>query len=81
MGYIITINSESKQALAFLEYAKSLDFVKIKEEKTALVSPTTTLNQQQEKFKKKFIKALQEAKDIRAGKKKAIPLKDFLDEL
>ncbi|AEK23407.1 hypothetical protein [Capnocytophaga canimorsus] len=79
MGYIIKINSESKQALAFLEFAKSLDFVKVTKEKTALVSPT--LNPQQEKFKKKFVKALQEVKDIRAGKKKARNLDEVLNEL
>lgn len=47
MGYIIKINSESKQALAFLEFAKSLDFVKVTKEKTALAKPATALNPQQ----------------------------------
>jgi hypothetical protein len=39
------------------------------------------LSKKEEAFKKKFLKALQEAEDIRAGKIKAGNLDDLLNEL
>lgn len=49
MGYIVTINSESKQALDLVSFLKSLDFVSVKKEtkKTALAKPATALNSKQ----------------------------------
>lgn len=71
----LILNGTAKDLKLLLDISKKIGIdLKVVEEKTAL-------NPQQEKFKKKFVKALQEAKDIRAGKKKAIPLQDFLDEL
>ncbi len=81
MGYIIKINSESSIATNLINYLKTFDFVTVTKEKTALAKPATALNPQQEKFKKKFAKALQEVKDIRAGKKKARNLDEVLNEL
>lgn len=79
MPVTITINDNSKQALAFLEYAKSLDFVKIKEEKTVLAS--STLNTQQEKFKKRMRKNLQQVELLKKGKLRTQPLDEFLNSL
>lgn len=55
MGYIITINSESKQALDLVKYLKNLDFVKVKKEKDVLTKPEkkSTVND-----KEKLIEAL-----------------------
>lgn len=81
MSVTLIINDNSKQALAFLKYAKSLDFVKIKKEKTVLTESEITLNPQQEKFKKRFTKALQNLEDARAGKVETQSLDDFLNSL
>ena len=78
MGYIIKINSESKQALAFLDYAKKLGF-KVSKEKTALASPA--LNPQQEKFKKRMRRNLQQVELLKKGKLKTQPLDEFLNSL
>lgn len=75
MEYIITINPKNAQAKAFLEYAKKLDFLSVTEKKANVYT------NKEEEFRKNLKEALQEAKDIRAGKKKAIPLEDFLNKL
>ena len=94
MAYTITITSNSPQALAFLEYVKTLSFVKFTETKSKEKAPAkakakaglakpepAVLSKKEEAFKKKFLKALQEAEDIRAGKIKAGNLDDLLNEL
>ena len=94
MAYTITITSNSPQALAFVEYVKTLSFVKFTETqskekapakakaKAGLAKPEpAVLSKKEEAFKKKFLKALQEAEDIRAGKIKAGNLDDLLNEL
>lgn len=59
MGYIVTINSESKQALALLEIVKSFDFTKVKKiKKTALSKPKITKNNDLTDEDKDFIMAL-----------------------
>lgn len=81
MGYIIKVNSESKQALAFLEFAKSLDFVKVTKEKTTLAKPATALNSQQEKFKRRLKNSIKSLEEARAGKVETQSLDDFLKSL
>jgi len=94
MAYTITITSNSPQALAFVEYLKTLSFVEFTEThpkekdptkakaKAGLAKPEpAVLSKKEEAFKKKFLKALQEAEDIRAGKIKAGNLDDLLNEL
>ena len=94
MAYTITITSNSPQALAFVEYVKTLSFVKFTETKSKEKAPAkakakaglakpepAVLSKKEEAFKKKFLKALQEAEDIRAGKIKAGNLDDLLNEL
>ena len=94
MAYTITITNNSPQALAFVEYVKTLSFVKFTETqskekapakakaKAGLAKPEpAVLSKKEEAFKKKFFKALQEAEDIRAGKIKAGNLDDLLNEL
>ena len=94
MAYTITITNNSPQALAFVEYVKTLSFVKFTETqskekasakaktKAGLAKPEpAVLSKKEEAFKKKFLKALQEAEDIRAGKIKAGNLDDLLNEL
>lgn len=82
MGYIVTINSESKQALALLEIVKSFDFAEVKKiKKTALAKPTRVYTEKEEKFKKMLTQGLKEMKAIRSGKMKAGKLEDLLNEL
>ena len=94
MAYTITITNNSPQALAFVEYVKTLSFVKFTETqskekapakakaKAGLAKPEpAVLSKKEVAFKKKFLKALQEAEDIRAGKIKAGNLDDLLNEL
>ena len=95
MAYTITITSNSPQALAFVKEAEKLDFavvtkIKVTKEKApakakakvGLAKPEpAVLSKKEEAFKKKFLKALQEAEDIRAGKIKAGNLDDLLNEL
>ena len=94
MAYTITITNNSPQALAFVEYVKTLSFVKFTETKSKEKAPAkakakaglakpepAVLSKKEEAFKKKFLKALQEAEDIRAGKIKAGNLDDLLNEL
>ena len=92
MAYTITITSNSPQALAFVKEAKKLNFAvvtKTKEKapakaktKAGLGKPEpATLSKKEETFKKKFLKALQETADVRAGKKEAIPFEDFINEI
>lgn len=94
MAYTITITNNSPQALAFIEYVKTLSFVKFTETKSKEKAPAkakakaglakpepAVLSKKEEAFKKKFLKALQEAEDIRAGKIKAGNLDDLLNEL
>lgn len=58
MEYIITINPKNAQAIAFLEYAKKLDFLKVTEKKANVYT------KKEEEFRKNLKKALQEAKDV-----------------
>lgn len=85
MSVTITLNNNSPQALAFVEFAKKLDFLKVtetKKTKTGLAKPEPRVyNAQQEKFRRKFVKALKQADEIRAGKIKAGNLDDLLNEL
>lgn len=75
MGYIITIESESKQALAFLDYARSLDFVRISKGKPIVY------HKEQEAFKKRMRKNLQQVALHKKGKLKTDSLDDFLNSL
>lgn len=82
MVYIVTINSESKQALALLEIVKSFDFAEVKKiKKTALAKPTRVYTKKEEEFRKNFKEALLEVKKIRSGKSKARNLDEVLNEL
>ena len=94
MAYTITITSNSPQALAFVEYLKTLSFVEFTETqpkekapakakaKAGLAKPEPAVSSQKdETFRKKFLKALQETADVRAGKKEAIPFEDFINEI
>lgn len=69
MGYIIKINSESKQALAFLKFAKSLDFVKVTKEKTALAQPDVLDEDGLTAEDRKFITALSKKTKKAAAKR------------
>ena len=79
MTYTITIDN-SPQALSFIEFVKNLDFVSITKTKKNSTKSNVVLNEQKE-LKKRFFKALEEADDIRAGKKEAIDLDELLNEL
>ncbi|GIZ15058.1 hypothetical protein [Capnocytophaga catalasegens] len=85
MGYIININSESKQALAFIEFAKTFDFTeitKVKTKKTALGKPETgTYNAEQQAFRKRMRRNLQQIELLKKGKLKTQPLDEFLKSL
>ncbi|MDO4729496.1 MAG: hypothetical protein Q4B43_10905 [Bacteroidota bacterium] len=72
MGYIIKINSESSIATNLIKYLKTFDFVTVTKEKTALASPTTALNPQQEKFKKMLRQGLKEMKNFREKEQKEL---------
>lgn len=69
----ITIKQQTPEALAFLEYAKTLRFLKIEE--------TQGLTPREQKFKKMLKEGLKEMKAIRTGKMKAGKLEDLLNEL
>lgn len=69
----ITIKQQTPEALAFLEYAKTLRFLKVEE--------TKKTPPQEQKFKKMFKQGLKEMKAIRTGKMKAGKLEDLLNEL
>ena len=94
MAYTITITSNSPQALAFIEYLKTLSFVEFTETqpkekapakakaKAGLAKPEPRVyNEQQKEFRKMLLKGLKEMKAIRAGKMKAGNLDDLLNEL
>lgn len=88
MAYTLTITNESPQALAFIKEAKKLDFVKITKTKktkpkveTSVGDESRVYNAQQEKFRRKLLKALKQADDVRTGKIKAGKLDDLLNEL
>ena len=87
MPYAITIINDTPQALAYVEKAKKLDFVKVTKtkqlsnKKTALAKPTRILTQKEKQFKKMLMQGLNEMKAIRAGKMKAGNLDDLLNEL
>ncbi len=94
MAYTITITNDSPQALAFVEYVKTLSFVKFTETqskekapakakaKAGLAKPEPRVyNEQQKEFRKMLLKGLKEMKAIRAGKMKAGNLDDLLNEL
>ena len=87
MPYTITIINDTPQALAYVEKAKKLDFVKVTKtkqlsnKKTALAQPTRILTQKEKQFKKMLMQGLNEMKAIRAGKMKAGNLDDLLNEL
>lgn len=94
MAYTITITNNSPQALAFVEYVKTLSFVKFTETqskekapakakaKAGLAKPEPRVyNEQQKEFRKMLLKGLKEMKAIRAGKMKAGNLDDLLNEL
>ncbi len=77
MPYIITITNDSPQALAYVEKAKKLDFVKVTKTKEA----NRTLTPKEKEFKKMFMQGLKEMKAIREGKMEAGNLDDLLNEL
>lgn len=80
MGYIINVNSESKQALALLEIAKTFDFIEIKRVKTTRTKKSATLSQK-EKFKKRIVENLEQVELLKKGKLQTRTLDDFLNEL
>lgn len=77
MSYTITITSDTPQALNFVKYAKTLDFVKVTKTKEA----NRTLTPKEKEFKKMFMQGLKEMKAIREGKMEAGNLDDLLNEL
>lgn len=80
MGYIINVNSESKQALALLEIAKTFDFTEIKKVKTTRTKKSTTPSPK-EKFKKRIVENLEQVELLKKGKLQTRNLDDFLNEL
>ncbi len=69
----IVISIPDKEYTFFMKLVKSLDFVTVKEPGD---KPPT-----KEEFLNGLQQAVQEVNDIKAGKKKGQPLKDFLSEL
>lgn len=82
MSYIITIDSESKEALDLVKYLKSLDFVKVKKEtKKSILVKSNTFNVEQQAFKKRMRKNLQQVELLKKGQLKTQSLDDFLTSL
>ena len=87
MPYTITVINDTPQALAYVEKAKKLNFVKvtktkdISKKKTALAKPTRILTPKEEKFKKMLMQGLKELDDYRNGKIEFQDLDDFLNEI
>jgi len=69
----ITLSVPDKDYAFFMKLVKSLDFVQVKDK--AQKPPT------KEEFLNGLREAVEEVKQIKAGKKKASSLKEFLDEL
>ncbi|ATA67296.1 hypothetical protein CAPN004_02350 [Capnocytophaga cynodegmi] len=78
MGYIITINSESKQALALLEIAKTFDFTEITKVKT---KPKKVLTAKEKNFLKRLNRSATHAKEIAEGKRKGNSVNALLNEI
>lgn len=82
MSYIITIDSESKETLDLVKYLKSLDFVKVKKEtKKSILAKSNTFNVEQQAFKKRMRKNLQQVELLKKGQLKTQSLDDFLTSL
>ncbi|MEN2752979.1 hypothetical protein ABC973_01380 [Capnocytophaga sputigena] len=87
MPYTITVINDTPQALAYVEKAKKLNFVKvtktkdISKKKTALAKPTRILTPKEEEFKKMLMQGLKELDDYRNGKIEFQDLDDFLNEI
>ena len=74
MPYTITIDDSSKQALLFVEYAKSLDFARVT--KSSIFS-----NKELTAKEKAFKEIVKEAKAVRTGKVQTRDLDEVLNEL
>ena len=94
MAYTITITSNSPQALAFVEYLKTLSFVEFTETqskekapakakaKAGLAKPEPRVyNEQQKKFKKMLIEGLNAVEEHKKGTGKFQSLEEVLKEL
>lgn len=82
MGYIVTINSESKQALALLEIVKSFDFTEVKKiKKTALAKPEIGLTTKEKAYLKRLNRSATHAKEIASGKRKGNSVNALLNEI
>ena len=93
MAYTITITSNSPQALAFVEYVKTLSFVKFTETqskekasakakaKAGLAKPEPRVyNEQQKKFKKMLIEGLNAVEEHKKGTGKFQSLEEIIKE-
>ena len=93
MAYTITITSNSPQALAFIEYVKTLSFVKFTETqskekapakakaKAGLAKPEPRVyNEQQKKFKKMLIEGLNAVEEHKKGPGKFQSLEEIIKE-
>ena len=93
MAYTITITNNSPQALAFVEYVKTLSFVKFTETqskekapakakaKAGLAKPEPRVyNEQQKKFKKMLIEGLNAVEEHKKGTGKFQSLEEIIKE-
>ena len=83
MEYIINIRAQGSKLNAFLNFIESLDFVEIfevKKQNTETITSEKAVIKEQKAFKKKLFDAMQEAEDVRAGKKEAIPFESCINE-
>lgn len=93
MAYTITITSNSPQALAFIEYVKTLSFVKFTETKSKEKTPAKAkakaglakpeprvYNEQQKKFKKMLIEGLNAVEEHKKGTGKFQSLEEIIKE-
>jgi len=84
MPYTITITNDSPQALAYVEKAKKLDFVKvteIKKPKKVALSQSSDFTPKQKELQRKINRGLQELEDFRTGKIQLKRLEDVLNEI
>lgn len=84
MPYTITITNDSPQALAYVEKAKKLDFVKvteIKKSKKVALSQSLDFTAKEKELQRKINRGLQELEDFRAGKIQLKRLEDVLNEI
>lgn len=76
----LILNGTEKDLKLLLDISKKIGIdLKVVKEKTALASPA--LNPQQEKFKKRMRRNLQQVELLKKGKLKTQPLDEFLNSL